>query len=265
MDSSRGAGGDRMLVAAVVVDDGAGGELPADRCAAAIERWGGLAARVVDLDLGGPLREDLWARIAESDAVFLPGARPGDAERIRDLLGVPVLTWRDTAAAVLVAQALTTLTRLGHPPGLSRVVVAGADAMPVVTPLLLAASIHDITVWNPADAAVFPLRDIAVDAHVVLDLGALWPWTGPADRDPVVITARSDHDPLIALPGLLRALAGTPGAQPHVPVLHACVLALVMATGADHHLPRIAAGELADRIADAATAVLRAPSRRVDG
>ncbi|MGW5055025.1 hypothetical protein [Actinokineospora sp. NPDC004072] len=256
-----------MLVATVVAGDEADDALPAVRCAAVIERLGGLAARVVDLDLRSPFRGDPapWARLAESDAVFLPGGRPGDAERIRDLLGVPVLSWRDTAATVLVAQVLTTLTRLGHPPRVARVVIAGAETMPVVEPLLLAAGVRDLTVWNSADAAAFPLRDIAADAHIVLDLDALWPWTGPADLDPVVITARGDHDPLITLPGLLRALAGTPGAQPHITVLHACVLALVMATGADHHLPRIPAGELADRTADAAAGALRARSRRFDG
>ncbi len=243
-------------VATIVVAPTAGN---ADAFAAAIERVGRLSARVLRLDLDGPVLDDprAWKLIAESDVVYLPGARPGDVARLRSLAGVPVVDWRDTTATVLTAQVLTTLSRLGRPQRFTRVVIAGADAMPVLGPLLAAAGIRDLTMWNRHDADSFPLHDVAADAHVVIDLFGLWSWTGPAESAPVVIAADVDTDSLVALPGLLSAMAGTPGALPRVDVLHACVLALVMATGADHHLPRVPAAELADRIADAATDALR--------
>lgn len=255
---------------AVVVDSctapAPGGGSPVARSLAVIDELAGTPVRVVPLDLDAPTGIVPARLLADVGVVFLPNARPDAAGELSSLVRAPVVTDRDTTAIALTARVLATLTRFGRPPRAGRVVIAGADTMPVLCPLLLAAGIGDITTWRRQDRSAFPLRRVAAGAHAVVDL--LGMWTGsriiaPNPRLPVITPARA-RDPLLALPGLLRALARTPVPELDVEVLHACALALLMATPPDQQSPRGPDLDLTDRVADAATRALHDSARHPD-
>lgn len=226
-----------------------------------IEDQTGLHVRVLPLDA------DLHAEIhdlgGDAGALFLPHVRPEVAHAARTV-SLPVLTSADTTAIALTAAVSNTLSRAGRKPAVGRVVIVGADAVPVLCPLLMVAGIGEITVWNPNDAIAFPLRRITAGVDVVVDLRttaagveALVP-----EVQPVVITPDIARDPLLALPGLLGALARVPGSRMDVQVHHACALALVMATRPDGPLPAQPDRTLTVRVADAATRTLLELTRR---
>lgn len=259
---------DRPKHGVVVVGDSlvdAGGDVspPLRQYAAVIEDLAGLPAHVLRLGAGDP--QQLQAVLpADVGVVVLTHARPEYVRAAQAAVDVPVLTDQDTGAIVLAARLLTTLTRAGRAPRSSRVVIAGADTIPTLCPLAMAAGVGDITTWHQEDSVAFPLRRIASGVDAVIDLLGAWP---PADADamhaePAVIVPENRRDPLLALPGLLRALTRTPGARLDVDVQHACVLALVMATPPDQQLPHGPDRTLADQVADAATQALRQQAQR---
>lgn len=223
----------------------------ADPYAALIGDLAGMRTRVVAVE-DEPFPADVGV-------LFLPEARPEFVCRARAVTGVPVLTGQDTTAIALAAVLLTTLSRAGRTPRSSQVVIAGADALPVLCPLLMVSGIGSVTTWNPADAQAFPLRRVAEGADAVIDL--LTTAAGMADVVTVIAPDRA-RDPLLALPGLLRAMARRPDARLDVEVHHACALALVMATPPDDLRPHGPDRALTDRIADAATTALRESADR---
>ncbi|MFB9905977.1 hypothetical protein [Allokutzneria oryzae] len=256
---------------AVVVPDSLGGGDPtaceATRgIVAVIEDIAGLSARVVPFPLGylHHLHTSGEDALAGAGAVVVANARPEHARTVRDLVDVPVLTDQDTTAIALTARVLTALVQHGRAPQAGRVVVAGADTLPVLFPVLLAAGVGDITAWNQEDAVSFPLRRIAVGADVVIDLLGTCSGTENAAMPPeaVVITPEDGRDALVALPGLLRALARVPGARLDVAVRHACALALVMATPPEEQLPQEPDNALADQVAAAAAGAFSQPAHR---
>ena len=218
-----------------------------DRCLALIQDLASVSTHV---------RATLRDLPADVGAVFLPHALPEHNADTR----VPVVTGRDTAAIALSAAVLTTLTRAGRRPRTSRVLIAGADTTPLLSPLLAAAGVCDITIWSMKDAARFPLRRLTADVHVVVDLLDITAQAGidAPDATPAVVTPHG-HDAVLAVPGLLRALLRTPDARLDVSVCHACVLALVMATPLGERLPIGPDQALTDQIADAATQQMRRP------
>lgn len=250
------------------VADGAAAQSIVRRYATLIDHLAGLPVRVLSPDAGGAQHVEAELRDLPPDvgAIFLPHARPEFACQVRALTGGrPVLTDQDTTAIALTAALLTTLSRASRVPRASKVVIAGADTLPILGPLLMVCGVGDITTWNPADALAFPLRRVAAGAHVVVDL-----LDGTADLEslaahatPTVLAPESGRDPLLALPGLLRALTHIPGARLDVEVHHACALALVMATPPDERLPAGPDPALADQVADAATRALRQPTHRL--
>ena len=228
------------------------------RYAAMVEDQAGLPTRVVASDYG------LHTLLPDTGTVLLVRATPEREQRARDsIVGVPVLTDRDTAAISLTAALLTSLARSGRTPQTSQVVIAGADIMPMLCPVLLAAGVRDITTWRPADALAFPLRRIAADADVVINLvggGGRFAW--PRHAAPAVIVPDPARDPLLALPGLLRALSRHPHVRLTPDVQHACAIALSAATPPGEQLPRRPDETLTRQIADAATHVLERGAAR---
>jgi hypothetical protein len=248
---------DRAVVVVVGTVVGADTDSLPHQCAALISNLVGVRAEVLALDPGAPHEVEavLDALPADTGAIFLPDAPPEVACRARAQAGVPVLTGQDTIGIALAAAVSTTLVRAGRAPRAGQVVIAGADALPILCPLLMVGEVGTVTTWNLTDAHSFPLSRVAAGADVVIDLlGALNSTDGVG---PVVIAPDRERDTLLALPGLVRALVQTPGARLDVDVHHACALALVMTTPHDERVPREPSRELTDRIAEAAAAALR--------
>lgn len=231
----------------------------------------GLPTRPLDLCADGITR--LPARFAElcpaGGAVYLAHTEPEPAGRPPKPAtgpsagppgGPPVLTEQDTTAVAVAAAVLATLSRSRRAPQVSRITIVGADVLPLLCPLLMSVGVGDITTWNERDAAAFPLRCVTRDVDAVVDLlggrrsrlRGPTPWGGP----PVVVVD-ADRDPLLALPGLVRALVDAPGARPDLDVYDACVYALVMATPPHQRLPRGPNRALTDQVAAAVTRVLQ--------
>ena len=222
------------------------------RYATAVEEQAGLPTRVIASDYS------LHSLPPGTSAVLLVRATPERAQKARDsIIGVPVLTDQDTTAVALTAALLTTLTRAGRALQTSRVVVAGANTMPLLNPVLLTAGIRDITTWNPADALAFPLRRIAANADAVINLvggGGRFAW--PRHTAPAVIVPDPARDPVLALPGLLRALTRHPQVRLTPEIQHACAVVLSAATAPGEQVPRRCDETLTRQIADAATDAL---------
>lgn len=214
-----------------------------------VQDLSGLPARVLrlDTDSTAPALRDLPP---ETTAVFLPHP----PSRRLPAAPVPVVTGQHSAAITLTAATLISLAQAGRAPQASRVVLAGADTMPTLGPLLMAAGIGDITIWHPRDAFAFPLRRVAARADLVIDLSG----TARRTAAPTVLAPDEGGGPLLALPGLLRALSDRRGAKADVEVFLACAFALVLATPPGDRLPQDPSQALTAQVADAAARVLRA-------
>lgn len=235
--------------------------------AALIHECTGLAARPVYL--AAQNAEDLSAGLrglpADIGAVVLihtdPARHPagtgseqgGDSER-------RVVTDQAMTAAAATAALLTSLSRRGRSPGRSRVVIAGAATMPVLRPLLVATGIGCVISWDRRDAVTFPLRWITRNAEAVVDLlGCTQELAEAASDHPelVIITPDEPSWSLLALPGLLRAIATAQDPRGDIADYHACALALVAATPPDRLLPDPTDAALTSTIEQAATRALR--------
>jgi malate dehydrogenase (oxaloacetate-decarboxylating) len=228
------------------------------RYATLVEEQAGLQTRVIASDYG------LYNLPDGTSAVLLVRATPEREQRARDsIMGIPVLTDRDTTAIALTAALLTTLARAGRTPETSRVVIAGANTMPLLNPVLLTAGVRDVTTWNPADALAFPLRRIAANADAVINLvggGGRFAW--PRHTAPAVIVPDPARDPMLALPGLLHALTQHPHARLTPDVQHACAVALSAATPPGEQLPRRPGDTLTRQVAGFATDALHRGAAR---
>ncbi|MBB6375885.1 malate dehydrogenase (oxaloacetate-decarboxylating) [Pseudonocardia eucalypti] len=255
----------RAAASAVTVGDGAFG-----RYGTAIEHFTGIVTREVLCD---PVRDSaglvgqllaLCERSPEIAVLVLAHCAPERAPAMRMIADVPVVPVSDVVAVGLAAATVTALNRSGRAPAHSRVVIAGASAMPALCPLLIGVGVGDITSWNLEDATTCSLMSIAAHADVVINLLARAPGLSSvcaAHSDPVVLTPEP-LDPLSVLPGLTRALVEMPATDHTVyrdrydEVLLACVFALVMAAPPGRPRPPGPSGALAARIADAATRAL---------
>lgn len=220
------------------------------------------------------LSAGLRALPVEVAAVFLAGTDPARARAAqRDLActgGIPVATEQDTTAIALAAAVLTTLARAETTPQASQVVIAGADQLPLLTPLLIAAGIGDLVSWNQADAIGYPLATAAWRASAVVDLLGAASTLTPAFGEDVPVPVIALDDPvarLLAVPGLLRAIRHTAAAgvwaDPlyHLDLHYACARALAALTPVDRLLPEMADPDLCEAVARAATDVLQHPPR----
>lgn len=204
-----------------------------------------------------------------------PARARGVQRRVEQAGGPPVLSDEDTRAIALTAAAAAYLRRLDRNPHSARILVAGVIAMPILTPLLIAAGFPDITMWNSVDAPRFPLRRAARDADVVLDvLTDPDPDTTPhadaaglvMDRpEGSVINLSGLDGRLLVAPGLVRALVDHPAGtfELGLGLYQICAAAVAAATPPRYRLPDL----LHDRvitatITDAIAAALHRASNR---
>jgi len=95
-------------------------------------------------------------------------------------------------AITLTAAVLVYLVRLGRPMPAARVVIVGAGLVPVMCPMLLAAGVFEITMWNPDDHARAPIERVTRDADAVVNLlGEPMLIRGALDRPAGSIIGRS--------------------------------------------------------------------------
>ncbi|MBB6377417.1 malate dehydrogenase (oxaloacetate-decarboxylating) [Pseudonocardia eucalypti] len=246
----------------------------ARRLSASLERHGRVRAHAVwfhpdDLD-------DFWACVASEEpalTVVLPRVNPTLRENAlarRQEPGGPVIVSGDDASAVaLTAATLINVSHRRRGTTAARVLLAHPARLPSLNPLLSAAEVGELTLWNPADAVAFPLKGIAREVDVVINLldrpddHLAEPYRSEADTNcdvPIVLEPDNVTDPLLVLPGLLQALAVRARSAPGLAELDrayqdmclACALELVMATPpAQASLPR-PGPELTARLAIAA-------------
>nr|WP_166639868.1 hypothetical protein [Amycolatopsis sp. SID8362] len=218
----------------------------------------------------GELAAAVRALPTGATAVFLARTDPVRARTVQSDLGrserIPVVTEEDTHGIALATQVLAALRRAEIAPFDARVVVAGADTVPLLPLLLMAAGVGDIASLTRADALGYPLSGIARNTSIVIDLAGAADAIHPAFGDAVPKTVGRPRDPvahLLALPGLLRALwdVPTPGwaGDParHVEVHRACAQALATMVPVDRALPELSDPDLVSRVAQAAVDVLR--------
>nr|WP_166639474.1 hypothetical protein [Amycolatopsis sp. SID8362] len=223
----------------------------------------------------GELAAAVRALPAGTAAVFLARTDPVRARTVQcDLArstGIPIVTEEDTLAIASATQVLVALRRAEIAPFNARVVVAGANTVPLLALLLTAAGIGDTVSWTTADALGFPLSGVVRDAAIVVDLADAATAIRPIFGDQAPLTLRRSSDPaahLLALPGLLRALRDVPrpgwAGDParHVEVHRACAQALVTLVPVDRLLPELADPDLVRRVAEATVDVLRQPYAR---
>lgn len=234
-----------------------------DEDAALIQERTGLSVRAVPLIACDA--EDLTAQMraltADAGAIFLTRTDPARARAARlafqEVEGPPVVTDADVTAINLTATLLTAIARAGHQPADGRVVVAGADMLPELCPLLIAAGVGDISSWNVSDAHAFPLRQLARYATAVVDLVNAAPRSGH-DWQAII---RPDEPGLrmLPVPGLVLALASHPHATVDIDVSRAGALALAAATSPGRRVPDGGDPHLAETVS---AAVLRILARR---
>lgn len=196
---------------------------------------------------------------ADIGAVLLTRVDPARARAVQRELqdggARPVLTDEDVIAIALAAVAVDSLAKAGRRAQGSRVVLAGARDLPVLTSLLMAAGVDDLTTWNASDAAVFPLHNIVFGADTVIDLvGELPRRTSRRLGGLTVITREDASVALYAAAGLLRAAVHAPGLAFDIEIFCACaqVLMTVSSGGSVPFVKGIAVTQL---VTDAVTSV----------
>lgn len=199
----------------------------------------------------------------DTGAIFLTHTDPARARAaqraVHEAGGPPVLTDADTTTVTLTAALLATVARAGREPATSRVVIAGADALPELCPLLIATGVGDISSWNASDGRAFPLHHLARHANAVIDLlGATAPAAGwvPGDRWSNVISPDDPGYRLLPAPGLFAALAHYPDATVDLDVLRACAMAMTAATPPGRPVPEMDDPHLTEAIVSAVFRVL---------
>lgn len=173
-------------------------------------------------------------------------------------VNVPVLSDHDALTITLTAAVLTTLSRSQRPTACGRIVVAGADALPNLTPLLVAADAGDVTMWRRSDRQAFPLPVVTAEADVVVnlldddhELAALAERYGLAAITPDLL-----NDPLLVLPALVGVMLADPAVHLdsasdfglYCKVVNACTMALVLATPPDRTYPISPTRDLTERL-----------------
>ncbi|MBB1154984.1 MULTISPECIES: hypothetical protein [Amycolatopsis] len=212
----------------------------------------------------GELSAALRSLPSEVEAVYLTGADPAKARAAqRDIAaggGIPVITEEETSGIVLAAAVLIRSRRLHVAPFAAKVVVAGADAMPLLVPLLVASGVGDVVAWRRSDAAGYPLAEVARNATVVVDAAG--------DLGGSLLVAPDRSAGLLPLPGLFaasrRGLVARPVNDPlyQLDVHRACAHALTTLAPVDRLLPELSDPDLAARVSDAIEEALRPPRQR---
>ncbi|QUQ64227.1 hypothetical protein [Kutzneria sp. CA-103260] len=202
-------------------------------------------------------------RPRDVDAVYLCGLDQARARRLKAefgaVWGVPCVTREEMTAVGLAGRLLVLLARVGRRAASARVVIVESTAIPTLCPLLLAVGIGDIVSWEPTDALSYPLRRITYHADAVIDpVSGGVPIVEPSSQEgqPPLIAADDPAYPLLALPGLLRALQAKPGATADFDVLRACAYALAARTENTRWLPDLNDPELTPTVSRMVARVL---------
>jgi malate dehydrogenase (oxaloacetate-decarboxylating) len=174
---------------------------------------------------------------------------------LQDSHARPLVTDEDVTAIALAAAALDSLAKAGRRAQGHRVVLAGARDLPVLTSLMMAAGVDDITLWNTSDATIFPLHNIVFGADLVIDLvGGLPPHAAGRLGGLTVITrADAGAAPYVAA-GLLAAAVRAPGLAFDLEIFRACAQAL-MAVPSGRSVPLARGVAVTHLVADAVTGV----------
>jgi hypothetical protein len=174
--------------------------------------------------------------------VFVVGTGSSESARVQRTVanrkGPLVISELDVVAAALGAAAIRTLRRRGVAPRRGRIVVTGAEVLPLLGPLLLAAGGGMLTSWNKRDAQAYPLRGIMAHHDILIDLAGTAPDTCAPGRTLTLPREPFDYRALV-LPGLLSALGRRNCASLTIDVLAACARGLALVTSPDRILPAL--------------------------
>jgi len=174
--------------------------------------------------------------------VFVVGTGSSESARVQrtvaSLKGPVVISELDVVAAALGAAAISALRCRGVAPRRGRIVVTGAEVLPWLGPLLLAAGGGMLTSWNKRDAQAYPLRGIMAHNDILIDLAGTAPNTCAPGRTLTLPREPFDYGALV-LPGLLSALCGRNCASLTIDVLAACARGLALVTSPDRIMPAL--------------------------
>jgi hypothetical protein len=173
-------------------------------------------------------------------AVFVVGMGPTESAsvqlRVASLNGPVVISELDVVTAALGAAAISTLRCRGVAPRSGRIVLTGAEVLPRLGPLLLAAGGGTITGWNERDAHAHPLCGVMAHHDILIDLAGTAPDNCAPGRTLTLPRERFDYGAL-ALPGLFSAMCRHNAARLTIDVLAACARALALIAPPDRILP----------------------------
>ncbi|WIY00948.1 hypothetical protein QRX60_44045 [Amycolatopsis mongoliensis] len=272
-DGTRQRDGGEHRCAAVVSDGSALGDHAAGPVGPIVhefaEHLGGLArvtVRPVTVDAAdaAELAAGIRALRAEVGPILLTHTDPERTRLVQQDLrdgGMPlVLTDQDATAIALTTAVLVAVADRPPASRIGKVVVAGAQYLPILAPLLAAAGVADITTWNTSDAVTFPLRHVASGAGAVVDLIGALPGWGDEDRhaELAVITRGAARTAPCAVAGLLRAALRDPATTFDLATYLAAARALITAHAVDLPLTQRNAQVLTDRVTDAVRSPIHA-------
>jgi malate dehydrogenase (oxaloacetate-decarboxylating) len=197
---------------------------------------------------------------ADIGAVLLTRIEPERArhvqQELQDSRARPLLTDADVTAIALAAAALDSLAKAGRRAQGNRVVLAGARDLPVLTTLLLAAGVDDITTWNQSDAVIFPLHNIVFGADTVIDLVGELPSHAAGSLGEITVITRDDAGTApYAAAGLLHAAVHAPGLSFDLEIYRACAQVLMTVSSSDRSVPFVKGIAVTQLVSDAVTNV----------
>lgn len=191
----------------------------------------------------------LPAQVSAALVIGLPEPATADVQRrLAEHAGPLVISEIDAVTAALAAAALTMLRTRGIPPPRARVVLADADATPLLAPILIACGIGELTAWRECDASEYPLHRLMEHNDILIDPD------GAAKRlAPPRTTLSLPHDLFdygaLVVPGLLGALCGHGVAVLDIAHLGATALTLTALSATGKLLPELNAPRLLSAIA----------------
>jgi hypothetical protein len=174
--------------------------------------------------------------------VFVVGTGSSESARVQRTVAVRrgplVISELDVVAAALGAAAIRTLRCCGVAPRRGRIVVTGAEVLPLLGPLLLGAGGGMVTSWNERDAQAYPLCGVMAHNDILIDLAGTAPDTCAPGRTLRLPPEPFDYGALV-LPGLLSALCGRNCASLTIDVVAACARGLALVSPPGQILPAL--------------------------
>lgn len=207
----------------------------------------------------------------EVTTVFLARTDPRRARAVQREMartgGALTILEQDTTGIALAAAVVVALRRRDVAPASGRVVVAGADLLPSLVPLLTALGVGEVVSWRKSDGIGYPPPRIIHGATAVIDLrGTTSTRSSGVDGEiaPEIITAHNPETHLLALPGLLHALRSHPefrfasDSPVQLEISRVCALALAALTPTGRLQPDLAGLSLTRTVSLAVADALKA-------